>query len=61
MVNRADRPEHTPESEGLLVDVDTPGVVRLVLDDGIELEAPRDALLHALHAKDAPIAAQAAA
>ena len=45
MVPRADRPEHTPETEGLLVDVGTPGVIRLVLDDGIELVADRAALM----------------
>lgn len=37
MVMRADRPEHTPESEGLTIDTDTPGIVRLVLDDGVEI------------------------
>lgn len=50
MVTRTDRPkEPGPESEGLLVDTDTPGVVRLVLDDGVELDIERDALLDALH------------
>ncbi len=48
IVQRADKPEHTPEAEGLLVDVGTPGVVRLVLDDGLELTMPRDELLAAL-------------
>lgn len=57
IVQRADRPEHPPEAEGLLVDVDTPGVVRLVLDDGVELVAERDALLAALHV---PVIAEAA-
>lgn len=38
MVRRADRPEHTPESEPMLVDDETPGVLRLVLDDGVEIE-----------------------
>jgi hypothetical protein len=37
MVMRADRPEHTPEAEPMLVDDDTPGVLRLILDDGVEL------------------------
>jgi hypothetical protein len=37
MVMRADRPEHTPEAEPMLVDDSTPGVLRLVLDDGVEL------------------------
>lgn len=50
IVQRADRPEHTPESEGLLVDTDTPGVVRLVLDDGVEIVADRAALEAALSA-----------
>jgi hypothetical protein len=50
MVKRADAPEHTPEAEGLLVDTDTPGVVRLVLDDGIELVADRAELVEALSA-----------
>lgn len=48
MVQRADRPEQSPDSEGLLVDMDTPGVVRLVLDDGVEIVAQRDALMSAL-------------
>lgn len=48
MVTRADRSEHTPEAEGLLVDTDTPGIVRLVLDDGVELVAQRDELMAAL-------------
>jgi hypothetical protein len=41
MALRAGRPEHTPEAEPVLVDTDTPGVVRLVLDDGdvVELDA----------------------
>ena len=50
MVMRADRPEHTPESEGLVVNTDNPAVVRLVLDDGIELDVERGALLEALEA-----------
>jgi hypothetical protein len=50
MVKRADAPEHTPEAEGLLVDTDTPGVVRLVLDDGIEIVADRAELVEALSA-----------
>ncbi len=37
MVQRADRPEHTPEAEPLLIDTDAPGVLRLVLDDGVEI------------------------
>ncbi len=37
MFDRADRPEHTPESEPVLIDTDTAGELRLVLDDGIEL------------------------
>lgn len=53
IVQRADRPEHTPEAEGLLVDVDTPGVVRLTLDDGVEIVADRVALLAELRATDA--------
>lgn len=48
MVERADRPEHTPESESLLVDTDTPGVIRMVLDDGLEIVAPREAFMAAL-------------
>jgi hypothetical protein len=41
MALRAGRAEHTPEAEPVLVDTDTPGVVRLVLDDGdvVELDA----------------------
>jgi hypothetical protein len=41
MALRAGRPEHTPEAEPVLIDTDTPGVVRLVLDDGdvVELDA----------------------
>ena len=50
MVQRANALEHTPESEGLLVDTDTPGVVRLVLDDGVEIVADRAALEAALSA-----------
>lgn len=34
MALRAGRPEHTPEAEPVLVDTDTPGVVRIILDDG---------------------------
>ena len=37
MIMRADRPEHPPEAEPMLIDDDTPGVLRLVLDDGLEL------------------------
>lgn len=47
MVLRADRPEHTPESEGMLVDTDTPGLLRLVLDDGTEVVAQSEALAEA--------------
>jgi hypothetical protein len=47
-VLRADHPTHTMEAEGLVVDCDTPGLVRLVLDDGVELVADRAALLDAL-------------
>lgn len=57
MVQRADKPEHTPEAEGLLVLTDTPGVVRLVLDDGIELSVPRDDLLRILFPALAEVAA----
>jgi hypothetical protein len=41
MALRAGRAEHTPEAEPVLIDTDTPGVVRLVLDDGdvVELDA----------------------
>ena len=57
MVQRADKPEHTPEAEGLLVLTDTPGVVKLVLDDGIELSVPRDELLRILFPALAEVAA----
>lgn len=48
MVQRADRPEHTPEAELMLVEVSTAGAVRLVLDDGLELVAEHAELLAAL-------------
>lgn len=38
MALRAGRAEHTPESEPVLVDTDTPGVILLALDDGDVLE-----------------------
>lgn len=47
MVQRADRPEHTPEAEGLLVDTDDPMTLRLVLDDGTELVGQRAAFVEA--------------
>jgi hypothetical protein len=49
IVQRADRPEHTPEAEGLLVE-NVGTSVRLVLDDGIELVADRAELVEALSA-----------
>lgn len=51
MVMRADRPEHTPEAELLLVDDDTPGVLRLILDDGIELSIAGATLTFDQHAR----------
>lgn len=47
IVQRADRPEHTPETEGLLVEV-FPTVARLVLDDGVEVTVDRRELIDAL-------------
>ncbi len=49
MALRAGRPEHTPESEPVLVD--TQGdVVRLLLDDGEVIDFDRTELLNALKA-----------
>lgn len=47
MMNRADRPEHTPESEPVLIDTDTTGELRLVMHDGIELVVSTDELARA--------------
>jgi hypothetical protein len=38
MALRAGRPEHSPESEGVIVDTDADGSVVLELDDGERIE-----------------------
>lgn len=48
MGTRAGLPEQTPEAEPVLVDTDTPNVVRLFLDDGDEITLDRTELLSAL-------------
>lgn len=48
MALRAGRPKHTPEAEPVLVDTDTPGIVRLVLDDGDVVEMDATELLLAV-------------
>ena len=47
-VLRADRPEHTPEAEAAVVDMETPGVLVLRLDDGLELTMDPSELLSAV-------------
>lgn len=52
VATRADRPEHTPEAEPVLVETTSDGV-RVVLDDGITVEFDRAELAAAIRAEAA--------